>query len=404
MFAVTPAIAGPAGDTLKAALYSGALAEGLATLEPMAAGGDSEAAFGVGAIRLTQAIEGLVQALYRHGFALPSTGSAFGPGVTVPIPANPKPEPFDYAGVRGMLQDLVTGLDAARASFEVAGPSGDYVIDINPLKVLIDANGDGKAEPAESLAALIALWSGQSVDEILQPTGEGAPRFTTIGFDRADAYWLAGYSDVLAAQADFLLAHDFSDFVNATFHRIFPKAGFPMQDYSVGGTLIIDPQTDVGIADLVAAIHTVSWPVIEPDRLKGVLGRLKAILGYSRQNWDAILAETDDNHELVPSPRQTAIAPGVAITDDKVAAWRATLEEADRILDGQLLLPHWRFKQGFDLRTYFETAKRTDLVMIITGLGAVPFLRDGPVAAPEDFRDIQAAFGNDWLGYAFWFN
>jgi hypothetical protein len=42
--------------------------------------------------------------------------------------------------------------------------------------------------------------------------------------------------------------------------------------------------------------------------------------------------------------------------------------------------------------------------MILTGLGAVPFLKDGPIASAEDFRAIQDAFGSDWLGYAFWFN
>ena len=42
--------------------------------------------------------------------------------------------------------------------------------------------------------------------------------------------------------------------------------------------------------------------------------------------------------------------------------------------------------------------------MLLTGSDAVPFLKDGPVASATDFRAVQAAFGNDWLGYAFWFN
>jgi len=77
---------------------------------------------------------------------------------------------------------------------------------------------------------------------------------------------------------------------------------------------------------------------------------------------------------------------------------------ADKVLDGALLVPHWRFKQGFDLKAYFTTAKRTDLVMLLTGADALPYIKDGPVAAATDFRAVQAAFGNDWLGYAFWFN
>ncbi|MEO6014938.1 MAG: hypothetical protein ABIQ30_15310 [Devosia sp.] len=399
------AFAGPAGDTLKDALYAGALTDGLAKLEPMAAGGDTEAAFGVGALKLTQTVEHFVQALYRHGFAVPRTDSMFGPGFDVPIPQNPNPEPMDYAKVRDVLADLVAGADAARVSFVAAGQSGDYVIDINPLKIRVDANGDDKVDISESLGNLFAVISNTPLDDLLAPPVPGGPsKFEYVGFDRADAFWLAGYTQVIAAQADFLLAHDFSDFVNALFHRLFPKAGFPMQDYAMGGMLMLDPQTDTGIADLIAGIHTINWPVVEPARLAGVRERLKAVLDFSHQNWDAIMGETDSDHELLPSPKQTAMFPDTSVDAAKVAAWLVTLEQARKVLDGELLIPHWRFKQGFDLKAYFETAKRTDLVMLLTGAGALPFIKDGQVARPEDFRDIQDAFGNDWLGYAFWFN
>jgi len=392
----SPVLAGPAGDTLRTTLYAGTLGEGLGKLAPMAAGGDSEAAFGVGVLKLATAIEHFAQTLYRHGFDLPDGRPA---GITGPhVPQNPNPEPFDYAGVRQMLATLVSELDDARTAFDAAAKSGDYVVPINPVLARIDANGDGKAEEGESLGGLLTMWSsGGTTEPPPMPQNE-------IGFDRADAFWFAGYTQVIAAQADFLLAHDFSSFVNATFHRFFPKAGFPMQPYAEGGQLMFDPATDTGIADLVAAIHTISWPVSDAARLSGVRDRLKAVLDYSRQDWGAILAETDDNHELLPSPRQTPMMPNATITDEKVAAWRATLDKADAVLDGALLVPHWRFKQGFDLKAYFTTAKTTDLVMILTGAGALPFVHDGPVASSEDFRAVQTAFGDDWLGYAFWFN
>jgi len=260
LLAASPALAGPAGDTLKQALYSGTLTDGLNKLQPMAASGDTEAAFGVGSIKLTLALEHFVQTLYTHGFDLPNGRAA---GIEQPaIPQNPAPEPFDYDGVRAMLSTLVTEIDDARASFDAAGKSGDYVIDINPLKVAIDANGDGRSDPGESLAGLMAFSMHTSIDDVLAPPN-GAPHLDVIGFDRADAYWLAGYTEVIAAQADFLLAHDFSSFVNATFHRFFPKAGFPMQAYAEGGQLMFDAETDTGIADLIAAIHTISWPVTD---------------------------------------------------------------------------------------------------------------------------------------------
>ncbi|MBN9347244.1 MAG: hypothetical protein J0I48_13755 [Devosia sp.] len=400
-----PVQAGQPGEIATDALYAGKLAEGIARLEPLAAADDPGAWFGIGAIRLTQAIEHLSQALYRHGFAVDAAPNAFGMGIVLPIPQNPNPEPLDYAGVRAILGDFVLGLDEARAAFETAAESGDYVIELNPLKIRVDANGDGTVEEAESLAGLLAMWNGVAADDLLAPSQPGEPSsFEYIGFDRADGFWLAGYTQVLASQADFLLAHDFSAFTDATFHRLFPRAGFPMQEFATGGMLMLDPQTDTGIADAIAGIHTLDWPVIEPERLKGVRERMLAVLDYSRQNWAAIIEETDNNHELLPSPKQTSLFPDAAVDEARVAAWLVTLDKARDVLDGQLLIPHWRFSQGFDLKAYFETAKETDLVMILTGAGALPFLGAGKVATPEDFRAIQDAFGSDWLGYAFWFN
>jgi hypothetical protein len=96
--------------------------------------------------------------------------------------------------------------------------------------------------------------------------------------------------------------------------------------------------------------------------------------------------------------------PDGVVTDEVVAAWRETLDVAEQILNGELLVPHWRFRQGFDLRAYFETATRTDIVMLLTGYDALPFLKDGPVASAESFAAANRVFGNEFLGYVFWFN
>jgi hypothetical protein len=92
------------------------------------------------------------------------------------------------------------------------------------------------------------------------------------------------------------------------------------------------------------------------------------------------------------------------VTQDTVDAWLETLDVVDKVLEGELLVPHWRFTQGFDLRAYFETATETDLVLLLSGSGALPFLRDGPVADARSFAAANRHFGADWLNYAFWFN
>jgi hypothetical protein len=418
-----PAQAGPAADLLREGLYSGELDAAATSLKPLADAGDQEAKFGLGLVTFVSGIEDVSQALYRHGATAPDGGPMASGMLGVPMatgPANPNPTPLDYDLFRTELDNFVRTLDAAATTLEAAGASGDYVIPVDILKLRIDLNEDGTADDSETVGTVMGAMFGMSPTELTgvppPPSGgrtqsgathtEPAPAAPSgeIGFDRADAIWLAGYSNVLAAQADFLLAHDFSEMFNATFHRLFPKAGLPMQQFSRGGMLALDPESDSAIADAIALIHTINWPVVEHERMLRVLARASTVTAMSRQNWDAILAETDDNHELVPSPRQTAIVPDGTVTDEMVAAWRATLDTVDRVLAGELLVPHWRFKQGFDLKAYFETTERTDFVMLLSGFGALPFLKDGPVADASSFAEANRVFGDNLLGYAFWFN
>ncbi len=404
----SPASAGEAGDVARQHLYAGTLAEGVQQLAPLDAGGDQEARFGIGLIRFVQGIEHFSQGLYRHGFAAPETGP-MGPAMVMPVPPNPNPEPLDYEKLRGLFETLVADMDAARDALLPAGEAGDYVVPVDVMKIQIDLDGDGRSGPAESIGGvLVGMFGAEMSGRSGTPSANAPPNSApdaTVGFDRADAIWLAGYSQVLAAQADFFLAHDFHELVNVAFHRLFPRAGLPMQAFTRStSTLLLDPESDNAISDLIAAIHTLNFPVVDAARLKRVLDRLHAVTALSRRNWDAILAETDDNRELIPNPKQTPLMQDAPVTEEMVTAWRATLDTADQILDGTLLVPHWRFTQGFDLKAYFEHATRTDLILLITGYDALPFLKDGPIASPASFTEANRVFGDALWGYAFWFN
>ncbi len=402
------AAAGETGESLAQRLYEGTAPQARQEFADACGRDETDACFGLGLIELIDGVQGLSQALYRHGASAPDVpAAAMLLGISADAPdtmRNPDPEPLTYEGMRTILGDFVIALDKARGHFELAGASGDYVLMIDPLRVRFDINGDGEVGAGEHLGQVLADALGPEAFKVKTKPGKPLPD-TSIGFDRADAIWLAGYTQITAAPADLLLAHDFSRFFNAIFHRFFPQAGLPMQDYSRGrGTALLDEESDGFIADFIAAIHTADFPVADSARLANVRDRLKTITALSRQNWEAILAETDDNRELVPSPSQTSLLPDQTVTEEVVAAWHATLDTLDLILDGKLLLPHWRFSQGFDLKAYFETATETDLVMLLTGQGALPFLRDGPVADADSFAAGNRVFGDSWPNFAIWFN
>ncbi|MDB5505514.1 MAG: hypothetical protein JWR75_152 [Devosia sp.] len=399
------AVAQESFDTLRDGLYAGTLDSTAAALAPQVAAGDAEALYASGILGMVQAVEGVEQALYRHGFTpeLHPLGIVF----NVPVMRNPNPEPLDYQKVRAVLETFVSELDTAEKALLAAEPElGDSVFLLDPLGFRLDINDDGVGDDNEVVASILGMVPANQPE-----TAEGAARAeaggviqSLVGFDRADAIWLAGYANALAAQADFVLAHDFETFVNVLFHRVFPEAGLPMQAFAEGGMLVLGPESDSAIADAIAGIHSLNWPVIDSPRLAHVLERLETITVLSRRNWEAILAETDDNHELVPSPEQTPPSPDVKVTDEMVATWLETLDTMDRILAGNLLIPHWRFKQGFDLRAFLMTAKRTDFVMLISGYDALPYLKEGPIADAGTFAEANRVFNGSLIGFAFWFN
>lgn len=405
------ALAGESSDRLADALYSGTLSDLASTAATACDAGEGDACFTLGIEAVIDAFESLAQSLYRHGAVVPDSsalGLLLGAGVPSAPSANPDAEPLTYALLREHLDAFTATLDNAATYMKLAGEGSAFVIPIEPLRVRIDLNGDGERGEDETLGTLLEhAGAGFDIPEpSSKATSKGQPSAVSlvIGFDNADAYWFAGYSNITALPFDFVLAHDFTDFYDAFLHRVFPRAGLPMGDLPRGGSLVMDEETDAYFADVIAAIHTASFPVVDKARLAGVLQRASTITGLSRQNWEAILAETDDNKELVPSPSQTSLVPDQTVTEDVVEAWHDTLDQLDKIIAGDLLLPHWRFTKGINLKTYFETAERTDAVLLFTGHDVLPFLADGPIADAESFREMNRVMGDDWPLFAIWFN
>lgn len=407
-----PVLAGELGDQLPAALYGGTLSDLVSQAPDACSAGEGDACFVLGIDGVIDAYETLAQGLYRYGAVVPDS-SALGLFMGVGVPSapsnNPDPEPLTYELLRELLDTFTIKLDAAAGHMQQAGDGSAFVIPIEPLRVRIDLNGDGERSDNETLGTFLESAGGyfevpEPVGKSKSKGGEASPDTLTVGFDNADAYWFAGYANITALPFDIALAHDFTDFYNAFLHRVFPKAGLPMGDLARGGSLVIDADTDAYFADVIAAIHTASFPVVDCERLASVLERASAITALSRQNWEAILAETDDNFELVPSPTQTSLIPDREVTEEIVSAWHQALDQLDRIIAGDLLVPHWRFTQGVNLRTYFETATRSDLIMLFTGHDALPFLDEGPIANANDFREMNEVMGDDWPLFAIWFN
>lgn len=384
--------AGPASDLLTTHLYAGTLVEGGKALDPLAQTGDPEAQAARGMIRFLAGIEHVAQSLYKHGLETPTGGPMVNlPVLRIPVPPNPNPQKLDYAGFRAILEKLAQDLSAAETDLAAVGDA-QIKLPIDLLMVRLDLDGDGAAKDYESLGALInAMMPG------------AAPAKAPVAFDTADVYWLRGYANFLNAFAGFFLAHDFHATFDKTFHLYFPRAGLPYAE-KLGRGDPANPWSDPAIGDAIAFIHLINWPVIEPRRLSAVRTHLKAMAAMSRESWEAARKETDNDLEWLPNAKQTGAIVPAPVTDEIIDGWLAVMAEFEAVLDGQKLLPHWRFAQGLNLKRFFEESRNFDLVLMIAGVDAVPFLETGPLTTGADWDRLMPVFQGNFLGYAMWFN
>ena len=191
----------------------------------------------------------------------------------------------------------------------------------------------------------------------------------------------------------------------------FPRAGLPMQE-----ALVPPPEEEQSgmlmsewrVADFVSFVHLVNWPVIEPERRQTARLKLLEMIRLSRENWKAIKAETDNDREWLPGPQQKGVNPltGLEVGEEQVAAWHEALQMAEELLEGRVLLPHFRIPaKGINMKAFFDAPQTFDLMLAITGPGIVPYLENGTLITAEDFSRIRQQFGGaGFMTFAVWFN
>ncbi|MFO0926032.1 MAG: hypothetical protein U0736_03210 [Gemmataceae bacterium] len=250
--------------------------------------------------------------------------------------------------------------------------------------------------------------------------GEAAvAKEVVVGFDRGDVHWLRGYCHFLAAWGELYLALDAQERFDCTAHHFFANVETPhaflreekLRLADVGPSLDRFPV----ISDLISLFHlSLRLPIKEPARMKRVLENLEGMVKNGKLMWKHILAETDDDHEWIPNPRQNSVLP-VRVTEEMVSEWRKTLDEVDRVLSGEKLLPFWRGSlekrgtRGVDLRRVFlAPPKHLDIIQWVQGTAATPYLKDGRITDLADaatIRRLDRTFGGfAFFGFAMWFN
>ncbi|MGD1862265.1 MAG: hypothetical protein ACFB0E_20140 [Leptolyngbyaceae cyanobacterium] len=386
-------------DRVNSYLSEAQIATGAADLAIALAADPSndELRFGTGILQFANAIENLGQAWYDYGLLSDGPLSGLIPFLRLPVPRNPVPATISHGQSRQALNQFVE--DILQAERTLALINDDAVsLDIYLGRAYVDFDSNGRGSPPESLWRIYA-----ALNRGAQLTAAQTETFF-IRFDAGDVLWLRGYCHFLAAVLDFYLAHDDAQLFNHGAHLFFQRAETPY-------TFLTAPSLSRGwvdsvFLDAIALVHLINLPVIDRPRAVTALNHLQQMTDLSRQSWQLYSQETDDIREWIPYPGQTGVIPGAAVSREMIDEWFAFLDEADKILAGDRLLPFWRGDDpvGLNLKRVFTEPQAFDAVRWVQGTAAAPYLESGEITDPDFWQQLMTSFNGQFLFFAFWFN
>ena len=115
-------------------------------------------------------------------------------------------------------------------------------------------------------------------------------------------------------------------------------------------------------------------------------------MALSRESWRFILAETDDEAEWIPSPRQkNAVIPGAPVTQQTVDGWMVFLANSTPS-SGQETGAALAACQGHQLPPRLPGTPAFDPVLWAQGSAALPYLEDGPMTERQTWNQIMGMF------------
>jgi len=475
---------------------NGTLSAGISDFEDRA-GNSQDATFQLGILQFLHALEGLQQDLYRLG----AGNVAFNnrslrrviPIFRMPVPENPTPTQVTYQETREVLKRFVARLEKAEQTLGTI-KSTDVTTELDLMKLAVDSNGNNTVEESEKLRNILAVMlSGgrrlnQNTNDITIP----------LRFDLADSKWLQGYSNLLAGFGKLLLAFDYENTYETSFHTVFgentnnfsrklettkgsPEAIAALQEEitklekDIEASKITSEQRDrqlelnkksneirrdktlskeekankraafkseldelndlrtksnslraekrskerrlsqlssgeIGkgqyesFMEPLAFLHSINWQVENPQLLKETRQHWLKVLELNHVTWELVQQETDNNKEWLPNPKQDSPFPNVTVSQEIIDGWLETVKLGEAVLNGDLLIPNFRFGKGVSMKAFFETAESFDLVAFVTGHNSINYVQEGPMIEERQFRSMNRDLRRNLGGFALWFN
>ncbi|MDJ0630777.1 MAG: hypothetical protein QNJ44_21145 [Rhodobacter sp.] len=351
---------------------------------------DASQNFALGAVRFLRAIETTLQTRWRLGINAARTEL---PVLRLPVPPNPEPEPFRPDAIEALFTRLIDDLTAARAPLSTIADGSDVAVPIALGDLWFDINMNASRDEGEALTDVAGLaLTGRPLGIADNPV---------IRFDTADAAWLAAYTHFLSAFAELVLAFEPTDQIA----RVTDASR--QMDLLAGGSEYrnaLDMQFGQQV-DRVAMIYFALQQQPDAAHTRAAREHLLQMIALNRIFWVRVGAETDNAGEWIPNDSQQQ-GLGLTVPPGTSARWLAVLDDAEGLLNGTKLIPHWRLRggAGINLRRMLEDPVPVDLAEWIHGIGLLPFAEEGERVSPDSWLDFEQLMRGNALMFVVFLN
>ncbi|MHA3914057.1 hypothetical protein [Halovulum sp. GXIMD14793] len=351
---------------------------------------DATQSFALGGVRFLRGVENALQTRWDHNTA-PSLD--YIPILRLLLPQNSDPTPANPAMVEEIFQrtlsDMTRAADALAAIPDGADPG--LVIDLNDL--WFDLNSNGTREPFEGLME-IALDT--------PPGMEAEEPSTIVRFDAADVAWLQAYTHLISGASELVLAFDTTSVIEKVEAASARASEMQMGRLRFRAYLDID---ELRWLDLAAIQIQVLRQQPDAERTRSARQHLLKMVAANRVFWARVAEETDNEAEWIPADGQDA-ALGFELPDGAGPTWVAVLDDVEAMLNGELLIPHWRYSNayGIDVAKFLDDPAPLDLLGWVHGMDALDYMKPGPVISGQSWQAFEQLIGRRGMLFALLLN
>jgi hypothetical protein len=340
-----------------------------ATIDALADIADPTASdrFALGGTRFLRSIERALQTRYRFGVSSALTEMADIPVLRLPIAENPNPQPFDPEVIEQMFADIAYDMDIALTELEAIGDADQVAVTIDTADLWFDINMNDTRDAGEGVLDVTGMSLNRSLNGVAPPV---------IRFDTADAAWLAAYAHLLSGISDVVLAFHPAPAITRVLADAQTIAAMPDP---APGPYEYDFDTEMGrYADLAAIFIGALEQQPDPVLTRAAHAHFLGMIAQNRVFWSRVVTERDNEAEWIPNKAQTSALP-LDFPPETGDRWRAVLSDAEQVLNGSRLIPHWRMgdTHGINLAELMQNPPPVDLVGFIQGGALLPFVQQG---------------------------